>query len=128
MALRDITLGQYFPGSSPIHRLDPRAKLLAMICYIVALFLGEWFATYALLLLVLAAVVKVSTVKPRALVRGLKPVVFILVFTAVLNIFYTPGEPLASFWIFTITKQGVLHAFFMVVRIIMLITCTFLLT
>ena len=91
MALRDITLGQYFPGSSPIHRLDPRAKLLAMICYIVALFLGEWFATYALLLLVLAAVVKVSTVKPRALVRGLKPVVFILVFTAVLNIFYTPG-------------------------------------
>ena len=128
MALRDITLGQYFPGKSPIHRLDPRAKLLAMICYIVALFLGEWFATYALLLLVLAAVVKVSTVKPRALVRGLKPVVFILVFTAVLNIFYTPGEPLASFWIFTITKQGVLHAFFMVVRIIMLITCTFLLT
>ncbi len=128
MALRDITLGQYFPGSSPIHRLDPRAKLLAMICYIVALFLGEWFATYALLLLVLAAVVKVSTVKPRALVRGLKPVVFILVFTAVLNIFYTPGEPLASFWIFTITKQGVLHAFFIVVRIIMLITCTFLLT
>ena len=126
--LKDITLGQYFPGKSPIHRLDPRAKLLAMICYIVALFLGEWFATYALLLLVLAAVVKVSTVKPRALVRGLKPVVFILVFTAVLNIFYTPGEPLASFWIFTITKQGVLHAFFMVVRIIMLITCTFLLT
>ena len=47
MALRDITLGQYFPGSSPIHRLDPRAKLLAMICYIVALFLGEWFATYS---------------------------------------------------------------------------------
>ena len=128
MALRDITLGQYFPGSSPIHRLDPRAKLIAMICYIVALFLGKWFVTSALVLLVLAAVVTVSTVKPRALVRGLKPVVFILVFTAVLNIFYTPGEPLVSFWIFTITKEGLLHAFFMVVRIIMLITCTFLLT
>ena len=128
MALRDITLGQYFPGESPIHRLDPRAKLVSMICYIVALFLGKWFVTYAILLLTLAAVVKVSTVKPKALVRGLKPVVFILVFTAVLNIFYTPGEPLASFWIFTITREGVLHAFFMVVRIIMLITCTFLLT
>ena len=128
MALRDITLGQYFPGRSPIHRLDPRAKLVAMICYIVALFLGQWFATYAILLLVLAAVVKASTVKPKALVRGLKPVVFILVFTAVLNIFYTPGEPLVSFWIFNITKEGILHAFFMVVRIIMLITCTFLLT
>ena len=128
MALRDITLGQYFPGESPIHRLDPRAKLVAMICYIVALFLGKWFVSYALLLLILAAVVKVSTVKPRALVRGLKPVVFSLVFTAVLNIFYTPGQALVSFWIFTITKEGLLHAFFMVVRIVMLITCTFLLT
>ena len=128
MALRDITLGQYFPGDSPIHRLDPRAKLIAMICYIVALFLGQWFVTYAVLFLVLAIVVAVSTVKPKALLRGLKPVVFILVFTAVLNIFYTPGEALASFWIFTITREGIVHAFFMVVRIIMLITCTFLLT
>ncbi|MCI8699341.1 MAG: energy-coupling factor transporter transmembrane protein EcfT [Oscillospiraceae bacterium] len=128
MALRDITLGQYFPGESPIHRLDPRAKLVAMTCYIVALFLGRRLVTYGILLLALAAVVKVSTVKPRALVRGLKPVVFILVFTAVLNIFYTPGEPLASFWIFTITREGIVHAFFMVVRIVMLITCTFLLT
>ena len=128
MALRDITLGQFFPGNSPIHNLDPRAKLVAMICYIVALFMGQWFVTYAILLVVLIAVVAVSTVKPKALVRGLKPVVFILVFTAVLNIFYTPGEPLVSFWIFTITKEGILHAFFMVVRIIMLITCTFLLT
>ncbi len=128
MALRDITLGQYFPGESPIHRLDPRAKLVAMACYIVALFLGRRLVTYGILLLALAAVVKVSTVKPRALVRGLKPVVFILVFTAVLNIFYTPGEPLASFWIFTITREGIVHAFFMVIRIVMLITCTFLLT
>ncbi len=128
MALRDITLGQFFPGNSPIHNLDPRAKLVAMICYIVALFLGQWFVTYAVLLVVLAAVVAVSTVKPKALLRGLKPVIFILVFTAVLNIFYTPGEPLVSFWIFTITREGIVHAFFMVVRIIMLITCTFLLT
>ena len=128
MALRDITLGQYFPGRSPIHNLDPRAKLVGMICYIVALFLGSWFVTYAILLAVLIAVVAVSTVKPKALLRGLKPVVFILVFTAVLNIFYTPGEPLVTFWIFTITREGIIHAFFMVVRIIMLITCTFLLT
>ena len=71
MALRDITLGQYFPGDSPIHRLDPRAKLIAMICYIVALFLGQWFVTYAVLFLALAAAVKVSTVKPKALLRGL---------------------------------------------------------
>ena len=128
MALRDITLGQYFPGSSPIHKLDPRAKLVALVCYIVALFLGKWFVTYGVCLAVLICVVAASTVKLKALFKGMKPVVFILVFTAVLNIFYTPGEPLVSFWIFTITREGILHAFFMVVRIMMLIACTFLLT
>ncbi len=128
MALRDITLGQYFPGSSPIHRLDPRAKLVALICYIVALFLAEGLVTYGILLVALAAVVVSSTVSLKALLRGMKPVVFILVFTAVLNVFYTPGEALVSFWIFTVTREGVIHAFFMVVRILMLISCTFLLT
>ena len=128
MALKDITLGQFFPGSSPIHNLDPRAKLVSMICYIVALFLGQWFVTYAVLFLVLAIVVAVSKVSVKSLLRGMKPVVFILVFTAVLNIFYTPGEPLASFWIFKITKEGVFTAFFMVLRITMLIMGTFLLT
>ncbi len=128
MALRDITLGQYFPGNSPIHRLDPRAKLTALICYIVALFLAEWLVTYGILLAALAVVVKVSTVSLKSLLRGMKPVVFILVFTAVLNIFYTPGEPLVSFWIFTVTREGIVHAVFMVVRILMLISCTFLLT
>ena len=128
MALRDITLGQYFPGESPIHKLDPRAKLVALICYIVALFLGEGPLTYGILLGALICVVISSTVSFKALLRGMKPVVFILVFTAVLNIFYTPGEPLASFWIFTVTREGVVHAVFMVVRILMLISCTFLLT
>ena len=128
MALKDITLGQYFPGSSPIHNLDPRAKLVGLVCYIVALFLGERLVTYGILLAVLAAVVAVSRVSVKALLRGMKPVVFILVFTAVLNVFYTPGEELASFWIFTITREGIIHAFFMVVRIMMLISGTFLLT
>ncbi len=128
MALKDITLGQYFPGNSPIHRLDPRAKLVAMILYIVALFLGDWFITYAILLAVLILVVAVSTVSFKALVRGMKPVLFLLIFTAVLNIFYTPGRTLVSFWILTITYEGLIHAFFMVVRIMMLISCTFLLT
>ncbi len=128
MALKDITLGQFFPGSSPIHRLDPRAKIVGLVAYIVALFLADWFVTYAVLLAVLAIVVKVSTVKVKALLKGLKPVIFLLVFTAVLNIFYTPGTPIFSLWIFTVTYEGVLHAFFMVVRIMMLISCTFLLT
>ncbi len=128
MALRDITLGQYFPGSSPIHRLDPRAKLVALIIYIVALFLAKWFISYAILLVVLGTVVAISRVSVRSLLRGLKPLLFLLIFTAVLNALYTPGTPLVSFWIFTITYEGILRAFFMVVRIMMLISCTFLLT
>ena len=128
MALKDITLGQYFPGSSPIHRLDPRAKLIGLILYIVALFLANQWLTYLIAFLVLALVVVLSTVKLRALFRGMKPVVFLLVFTAILNMFYTPGRALASFWIFTLTYEGVVRAFFMVARILMLISCTFLLT
>ena len=99
-----------------------------MTCYIVALFLAQWLVTYGVLLAVLAGVVAASTVKLKALLRGMKPVVFILVFTALLNILYTPGEPLVSFWIFNITREGIVHAVFMVVRILMLISCTFLLT
>ena len=128
MALKDITLGQYFPGNSPIHRLDPRAKLIALILYIVALFLCEWFVSYAVMLAVLVLVVGLSTVKPKALLKGMKPILFLLIFTGVLNMFYTPGRELVSFWIFTITYEGILHAFFMVLRIMMLISCTFLLT
>ena len=105
MALKDITLGQYFPGSSPVHKLDPRTKLLAVILYIVALFLCKWFVSYAIMFVVLAASVAISRVPIKSLVSGMKPVVFILVFTGILNLFYTPGEHvLAQFWIFTITN------------------------
>ena len=129
MALKDITLGQYFPGNSPVHRLDPRTKLLAVVLYIVALFLASWFVTYAIMFVVLAGSIAVSRVPIKSIVRGLKPVLFIVVFTAVLNLFYTPGNTvLVHFWIFTITLEGVWRAFFMVVRIMMLIAGTFLLT
>ena len=129
MALKDITLGQYFPGNSFIHRLDPRTKLLAVILYIVALFLAKSFVTYGMMLAVLVISIAVSKVPPKSILRGMKPILFIVVFTAVLNLFYTPGEHvLAQFWIFTITLEGVLQAFFMVFRIMMLIAGTFLLT
>ena len=126
--LKDITLGQYFPGTSLAHRLDPRTKLLLTVIYIVALFCAKFFFSYLLIALVLFTGIKVSGVAPKALVRGLKPILFIICFTAVLNLFYTPGETLASFWIFKITKEGIFTAFFMVLRITMLIMGTFLLT
>ena len=128
MALKDITLGQFFPGTSPIHRLDPRAKLVGLVLYIVALFLAGRWQTYLMVFLALALVIAASTVKLQALFRGMKPVVFLLVFTAVLNMFYTQGRPIFTVWIFTMTYEGVIRAFYMVARILMLISATFLLT
>ena len=129
MALKDITLGQYFPGNSLVHRLDPRTKLMAVTLYIVALFLADFFVTYAIMLLVLALAITISKVPLRSILRGLKPILFIAIFTALLNLFYTSGEHvLVKFWVFTITLEGVFNAFFMVVRIMMLIAGTFLLT
>ncbi|MBO5340323.1 MAG: energy-coupling factor transporter transmembrane protein EcfT [Oscillospiraceae bacterium] len=129
MALKDITLGQFFPGSSPLHRMDPRTKLIGITLYIVALFLAVSFVSYGAMFLVLALLIRISRIPLKSIVRGLKPVVFILIFTALLNILYTPGEHvLAKFWILTITLEGVRTAFFMVVRIMMLISATFLLT
>ena len=130
MALKDITLGQYFPGNSILHRLDPRTKLLLTVFYIVALFMAINAFSYGLRLGSLLFGIWVSHVGLKVLVKGMKPILFIVIFTAVLNLFYTPGagEPLVAFWIFKIYWEGIRTAFFMVLRIMMLISCTFLLT
>ena len=128
MNLKDITLGQFFPGNSFLHRVDPRIKLAGLLVYVVALFLANWFVTYGIMLALLVWGCAVAHIRAKTLLGGMKPVIFLLIFTAVLNMFYTPGTPLVSFWIFTITYEGILHAFFMVVRILMLICATFLLT
>ena len=127
--LKDITLGQYFPGNSFIHRLDPRTKLICTIIYIAALFVAKSFVSYGILLLVLVVCVAVSKIKAAAMFKGLKPLTFIIIFTAVLNLFYTKGgTELFSYWVFTVTTEGIKIAFFMVLRIMMLISGTFLLT
>ena len=126
--LKDITLGQYFPGNTPVHRLDPRTKLLMVIVYIVALFLAKWWVSYGLMLAFLITVVAISRIRPKALFKGLKPLLIIMIFTALLNLFYTDGEVLAQFWIFRITREGIVQATFLVLRIMMLVAGTFLLT
>ncbi len=127
--LKDITLGQYFPGNSVIHRLDPRAKLILLVVYIVALFLASGWVSYVLMLGVLVFVVKISRIPPKSIVRGMKPLVMILVFTGVLNLFFTQeGTLLVDFWIIKIYSGGLSRAVMMVARILMLISCTFLLT
>ena len=128
--LKDITLGQYFPGNSVVHRLDPRTKLIMLILYIVALFCAVNWVSYAIMLVFLTVIIKISTIPLKSLVRGMKPLLLILVFTGVLNLFFTVGEgdPVVDFWIFTIYTEGIVRAAFMVIRILMLISGTFLLT
>ena len=126
--LKDITLGQYFPGDTLAHRLDPRTKLLATVLYIIAIFLAKGPIAYGVLILTLIVSVRISKVGARALFRGLKPVLFIIAFTAVLNLFYTPGTVIAQFWIFHFTREGVITAIAMMLRISLLIMGTFLLT
>lgn len=126
--LKDITLGQYFPGDTVVHRLDPRTKLLMVIVYIVALFLAKWVVSYAVMLAFLVMAVALSRIRPRALFKGLKPLLFIIIFTAIINVFYTKGDVLVQFWIFKITREGLVNAGFLVLRIVMLVTGTFLLT
>ena len=127
--LKDITLGQFFPGKTVVHRLDPRTKLLMTVLYIVALFVAGSWVSYGLVLAFLVMSVALSRIRPKTILRGMKPVVIIVVLTAVLNLFYTGGDHvLARFWGITITWEGVRTAIFMASRIIMLITGTFLLT
>ena len=130
MALKDITLGQYFPGNTILHRMDPRTKILLTVLYIVALFLSKQVVSYVVVIAVLAAAVAISKVGLKAIVGGMRPVLIIVILTGILNLFYTPGEgdPLVQVWVLKIYPEGIWSAIFMILRIILLITCTFLLT
>ena len=124
--LKDITLGQYFPGYTVVHRLDPRTKLLLVIVYIVGLFNSAGWASYAFVIIVTALSMAISKIKPKSALKGLKPLVIIIILTAVLNIFYTDGTPIVEGWI--ITWEGIERAVMMSLRIILLIVGTFMLT
>lgn len=128
MALKDITLGQYFPGNSLLHRFDPRSKILFTVLFIAAIFLCKGLVSYGITLLILLIMIGISKVQLRVFLKGMKPVVFIVVCTAILNLFYTSGTVLWSWGILKITEEGIWKAGFMVLRILMLIACTLLLT
>ncbi len=128
MALKDITLGQYFPGNSLLHRFDPRSKILFTVLFIAAIFLCKGLVSYGITLLILLMMIGISKVQPRVFLKGMKPVVFIVVCTAILNLFYTSGTVLWSWGILKITEEGIWKAGFMVLRILMLIACALLLT
>ena len=124
--ISDITLGQFFPGFSSLHRLDPRSKILIATLFIVGVFLANNTAAFVLLTLVTVFMIAVSRISFSVVLKGIKPIVFILIFTSILNIFMTDGEgaPLLSFWIIKIYKEGIIRAVFMCVRVVILILGT----
>ena len=127
--LKDITLGQYFPGNSPVHLLDPRTKLVFLVVYIAALFTASGWIAYLLIFAFLATTIIISRIPLKSIVKGMKPLAIILIFTGILNIFFTTGEKLLlAFWVVKIYWEGIVRALYMIARIFMLITGTFLLT
>ena len=124
--LKDITLGQYFPGDTVVHRLDPRTKLILVIVFIVALFQANSWPGYGLVTLAALGSMALAKIKPGTMFKGVKPMLFIIVLTALLNIFYTTGTPVRPGWI--ITWEGIARAVQMILRIVLLISGTFLLT
>ncbi len=119
--LRDIIIGQYYQTESVIHKLDPRVKLGGTLLYIISLFCFNNFIGYALAVLFLGIVIRLSHVPFKLMVRGMKAIVFLLLITAVFNLFLTPGEPIVSVWRLSITKEGVALAVTMAVRLSLLI-------
>jgi len=126
--LRDITIGQYFPGDTIVHRLDPRTKILIAIMFIISLFFIKTFYPYIFILAFIILTVKLSRVPFRYVLKGLKPLMLIIVITFAINIFMTKGEVLFSIGPLDVTKEGIRQAVFMALRLIFLITGTSLLT
>nr|WP_300002819.1 energy-coupling factor transporter transmembrane component T [Tissierella sp.] len=126
--LKDITIGQYFPGDTIIHRLDPRIKILIVMMFITSLFFVDRFYPYILIIGFIFTVIILSKVPVIFILRGLKPLMFIIGITFLINMFMTKGEVLFQLWFLTITKEGLAQAGFMALRLIFLVTGTSLLT
>jgi len=126
--LRDITIGQYYPADSVLHKLDPRVKLIGTIVYILSLFLYKNLTVYLLAAVFLWGVIKLSKVPFSFVVRGIRTIVVLLLITSLFNVFFTPGEALFKVWVITVTKEGLISAFYIAVRLIFLIIGSSLMT
>ena len=124
--ISDITLGQFFPGTSFIHRLDPRSKILLSVFFIVAIFMASNTVAFVAMAVFTLHLVLISGISFKIILKSLKPIVFILIFTTLISVFMTTGDgdPLVAFWIIKIYKDGIIRAVFMSVRVIMLIIGT----
>lgn len=127
--IRDITIGQYYPAKSILHRLDPRVKIVCTLLFLISLFLQKSILGYLIAAVFLGTVIKISRVPFKFIVKGLKPIVMLLMITVVFNLFLTKGgEVLFHKWIFTVTEQGLSTAVFMAIRLTFLIIGSSLMT
>lgn len=126
--LRDITIGQYYPADSVLHRLDPRVKLVSTLIYIISLFVFGSLIGYGVAAVFLASMIVISKVPFRFMVKGLKPIMVLLCITLVFNLIFTPGKEVFSFWIITVTEEGIALAVRMGIRLIFLIIGASLMT
>ena len=124
--ISDITLGQFFPGNSPLHRLDPRCKIILSVLFIVAIFIADTPIAFAFLFLVTLFLIIISRISAKVIFKGIKPIIFVVVFTSLLNVFLTVGEgaPLVEFYFIKIYTEGIVRAIFMSLRVILLIIGT----
>ena len=126
--IRDITIGQYYQTKSVIHELDPRVKLMGTLVFIISLFLGKSVWMYLAVTAFLAVIIKLSNVPLKFIVKGLKAVLILIIFSAAFNLFLTDGEVLVRIWKLKITKEGIYQAVFMVIRLMYLIMGSSLMT
>lgn len=126
--MANITIGQYYPENSIIHKLDPRVKLFGTMVFIVLLFTIKNVWGYALFTVFIATVIKASKVPFKKLLKGVRGILFILLFSAVLNVFLTTGHVIFEWWIITITKEGLIKGGFIAIRLVYLVICTSIMT
>ena len=127
--IRDITIGQYYPADGVLHKLDPRTKLACTLLFLVSLFVQNNAWGYLLATVFLGTMIFLSKVPLKYILKGLKPILIILLFTGILNLFFTKGgKVLVSFWIFKITERGLKTAILMVIRLVYLVTGSSLMT
>ena len=126
--LSDISIGQFFPGNSFLHRMDPRVKLVLIFAYILLIFIPDNWVGLAVAILLLGMCIGLSHIPLKLFFKGLKPVIPLLIFTSIINIFYVDGQVLFSFWVLKITVEGIFTALFISIRILCLIAAGSLLT
>ena len=126
--IRDITIGQYYPSHSVLHRLDPRTKIMGTVFFIISLFIGNSILTYGVATLFLAIMIKISKVPLKFILKGLKPIIILLLFSVIINMLFTPGEAIVSIGFLHITKEGIRLAVFLAIRLVYLVIGSSLMT